>query len=481
MDKLLNRNDITKLQILYYILSGNNMYRAIEEIELALDLSYYIVKSCIKELTNDLKEIYAEEERCRIERCGEGYRVAGDAKNVIAMLVWRYGGSSKVFQFLDAILNKKDFSLLKYSRENYLSTSSAYNAKKNLESFFSYYNIRLDGNYKIRGNEFSIRQLLFSVYFTIFNEFENPFSNFVTIESEHLMAHILNDYTLNALAEGDKNKLYFFLYITTIRLDTGETLSQDNHYFFPQTERTETSQFLQKRFNLSEESAAIECQSIKFFLETEKILPYSTSVFKNEVVQSIVEQADAFISFLEKYSIEFKSKYSMNIANHGLRDIFKNILLCSMLRIDNLFYLRHEDVCLHYPTQFVICKSFMEKYFFERADLGAALSRNNSLMLSVVFAVTTLFEFSHLQYEVKVKLDFNLGISYQREIQNLMTHMIDLPITIVVEKNLEADIVVTDRYKSNHTENRIIDWSYPPTVSDWQRLSNKISELLFQN
>ena len=479
MEKLLDEADITKMKIVNYLLSSPNRYRKIEEIVSTLELSYYTVTTSINnELADDFKNFFSGSQQCSIRRIDEGYQLVGATQNILSVLLWHYGRRARNFHLLDTLLKSNDFSVVKYSKATSLSTSRINKVKKDLRLFLVDYQIDLNYKCQLVGEEYSIRQVLYSTYFSIFKEFERPFPEYVYLEAVNLIQRVASDFSLDYLTEADKNKVLLFLCILVIRLHSGNDLGEKNAYFSPLITQTESStqSMLMTQFKFSE-SASMEYQSIKLFLETEQIILYTTSVFHYSVTHSIIALTDSFLHFIRKSDVDVRNRAAIEMVNYGLRDVFKLVTLCSPCRVDDLFYLRREDVQVHYSGQFHLCEKLLRGFLTkEDAQCGKTL-KNQSMMLRLVSILTNIFEFTSFQKKVRLRLDFSLGSSYHYELHNWIAHMIDVPIEIVFEPEKAADIVITDRMLEKKRPEEVVYWSYPPTIQDWRLLNEKISKL----
>lgn len=464
----------------YFILSGNERMRAVDQVENDLGLTYYMVDYSFKELNQDLIDIYKETggELCQLQKVGNRYyQITGIVETVVSRLFWFYGARSKLFILLNNIFTSQKFTPSKHSQDNFLSSASVYIAKNELRDFLLDYNIQLSNAYRLVGDEFSIRQLLFSIYFGIYKEFEYPFKKQVEVESTIFLETVINDFNIE-LTSGDRSKLLLYLSVLFIRLQSKNIMQTEEAYFYPSSKQSATANYLQKRFKLNDETSNIELQNIQWFLEAEKLLPFCSTLFCYETEKETVELANLFIKNLTNQDIETENDHPMEtMLSSRVQEIFRYLILCSSKRVDHLFYLRQADVYFFYPTHYYLCKNFLEKHYFKESRSSLHSVNYKFLLLNFLTSITNLFEVSHLRYRIKVKLDFISGKLYQDEIENLIKHMIDLPISITFKQS-EADLIITDRYHKHKKSNQVINWTYPATIHDWSHLTNAIIHFL---
>ncbi|MFR3685007.1 MAG: helix-turn-helix domain-containing protein [Enterococcus sp.] len=482
MEELFNKQDPIKIKLIYYLLTGPSRYREKSDIEKLFNLSSYSVETRIKELNAELVQVQVTKEKCKIIEIEKGYQVVGNIGDIVSRLLWFYGKKARSFILLDMIVQSKKFSMKKYSEKIFLEVSSTYKIKKELKTFLQLYQVDLKPKYQLSGEEHAVRQLLFSIYFTIFKTFEWPFPDYIHVEADQLFRQVVMDHQveLKEMAEGDKQKIFCFLGVIVIRMNRGAFLQENNPCFSPLQHSTRTVEFFQRKFKLSEAIASVEYQSIEQFLKLEQIIGSRSSTLNEGALEAVQAMADDFLRYLHRSKVGFKNKESAEQTNEGLLFVFEKVLLYSTQRIDSLFYLRKNQVSAHYPTQFQICKTFLENYFSKKEGCERTLIENHSLLLSLLSLLDEVLEYSHVHYEVKVRLDFSLGTDYQREILNLMNHKLNLPILLSSTKEDPVDILLTDRNEKTSDKKNIVTFSYPPTTSDWTNLSELILKVLFR-
>lgn len=479
MKRLLSKENFQKLQIVCYVLSSSKQLRKPKEIEEEFNLSSPTVESRCEELNNDIHQVMGETANCRLEHSFNEYRMVGNTENIFNLLLLKYGKQSRTFRLLHMIVNQKDVSIVKYLEVAHVGESNAYNMKDKLKIFLKDFQLDVGYKSKLIGEEYDIRQLLYSIYYTIFKNLEVPFETYVENEAKQLLDQLLNEELYSfELSEGDKSKLLMYLMVTVVRINHQYFLHEKNPYISPERKSVPTSRFIQNRFNLSDKRANLEYQLIKSFLEIERILPYSSTVYMLDITQQIYNEASEFLGFLKQYRIDKSDIQALEIINFGLQNIFKNVFLSASKRVDHLFYLSEADVLGSSTFQFEICYSVLKTYLKKRGSFYSGLLNNHSLIRQMLVSLETVFETSGLRYEVAVRLEFGLGTLHQHYIKDLIQHKLGLPIVIVDSSKEKSDILVSDRPLNLRDKTRVLVWNDPPTSSDWEVLMKFIREEL---
>ncbi|MGG5369646.1 helix-turn-helix domain-containing protein [Enterococcus sp. AZ196] len=476
MEKLFDQSKVKKMTLVHYILSGPNQTRKISEIIRDLKMERRGVKKLGEELMTDIQLVAQESAECSLELDDNTYQLTGQVEDLLSRLILYYGKRSDLFQLLHMVVKEKSFSITGYEASIHLASGSFYDKKKELNGFLADYGLKIGAKHQLTGEEYPIRQLLFSIYHTLFKDIESPFEAYIQAEAQQLFNQLLSE-ELKAvtLCQGDQSKLMMYLMITVIRINNGHFLHKNNDLLIPGRQSSSTIPFIQERFNLSKERANLEYQFIQSFLELEKIVPYPTMVYTVTVMRKINQIAGDFLKFLNQYHIDESNTQLLYTIDFAVRNMFKNVLLSSSMRVDSLIYLRESDLSDQYPVQFKICQAFLESYFKKEPLLDPALLTNRSLMLHLLTSLEAVLEIGNLRYEVALRLDFYSGTSYQENIRNLIEHKLNLPITIVNTAE-KAHIVVADHQVHPKLGERVLMWNYPPTPTDWEVLTEWIRE-----
>lgn len=479
MKKLLSESNDQQLQICHYILSSPKQSRSSKEIQDALNLSEHIVKTRCDALIADIQQIAETPMHCLLEYAFNQYKISGSSGDIINRLLLKYGKKSRIFQLLHMIVTKSYVAISNYQDIAFVGESNAYNMKDNLKDFLSDYGLSIGKKNQLIGEEYVIRQLLYSIYYTIFKNLEIPFESYIENEAQQIFNQLLKEELCSfELSEADKNKLLTYLMITVLRINHQYFLHEKNKYFPSERRFTQTIQFIQKRFKLSNERANLEWQLIKSFLEIEKIIPYANTIYRQETTQKINNAAEGLLKYLEQYRIDRSNKQTLELIDFGFRNMFKMVFLSASKRVDSLFYLRETDVSEGDSFHLKICHAFMHSYIQEEGEVYQCLLKNHLLMRDLTISLERILLESGLRYEVSIRLDFSMGPSYQEYIKKWIQRSLDIPITIVENSKEKANILVTDYLTKSRNEERLLIWSKPSTPNDWKALKEWIREEL---
>lgn len=479
MDELFSEKSFTQLQMLHFIASGPNKMRKTKEVVDSVPISQQTVRIYLNDLMDDILQVMPKDASCRLKKIPHGYQIIGAEQDVLARLVLKYGKQSPIFMLLHMVVTSKRFSINNYCEKAYVSSGNFYKKSDKLKVFLANYGLSMNSRFQIIGEEYDIRQLLFSVYFTLFKDIDNPFASFVVAEAQQVLDQFLNEELKTVtFGKSDRNRFLMYLMISVLRINGGHFLHEKNPYFPSERHSSPTIDFLKRRFGFSDRRANLEYQLLKSFLELEKIVPYSTMHYTHDITESFIMIAGDFVKLLKQHSISEADEQSLEAINFGLRNMFKNILLSESKRVDSLFFLREADVSEEFPVQFKICLEFLNTYFQKEPMLNPSLLRNRSLMLHLFISLEEVFELGHLRYDVALRVDCSYGVFGREYIKRKIRQQLALPITIVDSDEQKADILITDRSTSPDTNERILVWNYPPTSSNWETLIASIKEKL---
>ena len=150
-----------------------------------LGLSKFKTRNYIIELNKEFTEFktkpeiqISEEAEIHVERVN-----LTDIKNLRRIYFQR----SKIARLLTEIVDSK-VTIEKFAENHFLSISRAYVKRRELVSFLEQHQIKLKKNILV-GEEINIRNVLFGVYFGVFNGFSMPFRESVMNEAKSIVQY----------------------------------------------------------------------------------------------------------------------------------------------------------------------------------------------------------------------------------------------------------------------------------------------------
>lgn len=182
LDYLIEEEDREKLLLARYLEFEKKNYVVLPKLYETLGLSKFKTRNYIIELNKEFTEFktkpeiqISEEAEIHVERLN-----LTDIKNLRRIYFQR----SKIARLLTEIVDSK-VTIEKFAENHFLSISRAYVKRRELVSFLEQHQIKLKKNILV-GEEINIRNVLFGVYFGVFNGFSMPFRESVMNEAKNI-------------------------------------------------------------------------------------------------------------------------------------------------------------------------------------------------------------------------------------------------------------------------------------------------------
>ncbi|MBO0472274.1 hypothetical protein IGL98_002957 [Enterococcus sp. DIV0840] len=398
-------------------------------------------------------------------------------KDSLLTLQWHYQKESKLFLLLDAIFKSEDFSFEDFSSKYYLSLSAAYLLKSELDKLLTTYDIKIDSNLNLSGNETTIRIFLYDVYFYSFNSLEFPFSKEIVTLTNLLLHRIDKLYSMN-YAPSQAAKLRFYLAILFQRLYAGNTIALHGKPL-----ETKSAQYSEKVMSIKNWFSDHTTLTLKEIVQEVSFI-YSFLIAEQLIMSNnpkgIAEHIDTFCP--EAFSLnklllkELKTVMGINQQTPN----FSNIKW-GLLRIHYKFlHFTHTDAAYsfdfdfsffkeNYPDFFLFIDSFIRKQQLDE-------NKTNALKYDYLFLLIQCVPAAIFSKPIYICIDFSYGESYNSFIlDNIQSFKF---LNIVVEESLSerTALYLSDLKPAGLTCDYII-WKKPPLASDWEHFGNKVVKL----
>lgn len=221
VDYLLEEEDREKLLIARYLEFEKKNYLVLPKLYEAIGLSKFKTRNYMNDLNKDFSFLVTKPE---IFISDEGEI---EVKNLnltdIKNLRRAYFDRSKIAQLLTEIIDS-GISIEKFAENHFLSISRAYVKRKELVSFLARQEIKLRKNV-IVGDETNVRNMLFGVYFGVYNGFKLPFKESVMNEARNIIQYF--EYLFNLKLSATKRiKLNVLTTITLLRAYNKQFISK---------------------------------------------------------------------------------------------------------------------------------------------------------------------------------------------------------------------------------------------------------------
>lgn len=455
-----------KLAILRYIELKD---RSIEVRELAsfIEVTETRLKKFIDELNN---ELYQFESNAHIHSDGVIVHPINIDYSIVKKFRLSYYKEAPTFLLFKAFI-EENMTVKEFSIRHYFALPTVYLRQRTIKKFLSKHNLEIK-NGKVVGNETIIRNLIFSVFFDIYNGIELPFTEEIRNQIKSLSEYLTFLFHLR-LSKTEQVKLNLLIGILICREKNGFSLSKEEDFFI-----FLTSSDIQLVIDKIADFLSIEDETKKC-IEIRYLLGFLKSLGVDEV--PVVIQASKFED-IDEISINLASKITseLKINEHKNRISFENKLI-ALNRYRQIF-----DFTLS-----SFASSNQRDYFLESyPKLSKAVTRAltickeqlhfsdetivNQLFFEYVFLLINHFAF--IEIPVYVCVDFSLGNLYTNFIQNQIQGFKNL--NIIVENRLtsKTDIFVSDSVIENLSITQII-WKRPPTPNDWEVFGDAIIDV----
>lgn len=477
MEKILQPKDVVKIKILNYLITHDEQYCDVSELEKEFCISYYLVRTLIEEIIDEIKNCSFIYQKPEIKKVEGRYRFIGEHQNIMSYLIWKYGKVSKKFELIDAFLKCKDYNLTKFSMTHYVSMSKSYQVRKELIEFFSNFDIKMSKDLKLYGNEFKIHQVLYSLYYSIFSYFEYPFSSYIESEVEKMISIISKEFKLKN-NPSNLLKLKYFLSIIILRVQNKEfKIDSYKHYFVENTVVTNLTKYFTKRFRFSASEASLLYQEIKAFLTFEKYIRYESIVFTPKLSQTLFDYTDYAVSKLNKYKFFTKDINELGYVYYNLNEFIKISVLYTLCRVDPYFYYTKKSIESGYALQFAYIRDLINRYPYQDKNV---LYENRNLLLNAKNLFYKLKSYLFLDRTISIKTDMVSSTNIENHIIEHLSNLLSLLPRIIFSKESQCDLLITDNVMTTTISQRVLYFSVSPNSGDWRKLAQVIDETLLQ-
>jgi hypothetical protein len=469
---IFNRDDERKLQLLQHILTKKNSYCSIIELEDKFGLSYYLVRTLMEELIEDIQNSTMANNNFYIQKQDNGYSFEGDYAHIVLYLNWFYGKQSKLFKFLHATLTNPYFNILQFSSDNFLSTSTAYKLRTDLTLLLNNYNLELDHEYKITGDEFVIHQFLYSIYFRIFNYFEFPFNSFIETEAKNLVYTIKDSLNIS-LSESDFTKLKLFSAIVFLRKNFLQENDTDSFFYNILPIDTFQSIFKNaKELHLNTTQIDTIAKDYQCFLEFEHIVPFSQIVFSSDIYVEVNKYASLILKEFSFLNLKIKKRTDYNLVFSTIKNFILQNKIIEKNRVDLLFH----EIC-DFSKSYCFEHFLLERIQKALASLdGVFIFKHRASQFRLALLISKLLNYFYLEQPIKIHFDLNFNkVSIYEMIERLKKY-IPLDINLSLCDFTTADICVSDKaFLDQKIEKNVVYVSPLITEVEYKKIADIIS------
>lgn len=468
LDFFLEDRERMKLSVIRYIEIKKDKNIILTDLTSFIGISEVRIKKIIDELNYELTQF---ETNPKIINDGLIIRSINIDYSIVKRLRMEYFKKAPTFLLFKSFL-EESMTVKEFSKQYYLALPTIYIRQRLIKSFLTTYGIKIK-NGRLLGNEITLRNIIFSVYFEIYNGIELPFSKVIVQQINSLTKYLSFLFHLK-LSKTETVKLDLLIGILLCRVKNEFYLSEEEDYFYFKKKNSAVDRVVEKISNLL------------FINETEKGINevrYLLGFLKSIGVEDIpIQVKEIKFKDVDKTSRNISEKiYSeLNIKEHRNKINFEKNLI-NVNRNHKIF-----DFILSSFNSDDQTTYFFEVYPNFSSAVAKALSiYKNDLCFGDETLVNQLFfEYMFLlinayplaEVPVYVCVDFSLGKSYTNFIQNQIKGFKNLNIILENRLTSQTNIFVSDSVIEALSIKQII-WKRPPTPLDWEMFGDAIIDV----
>jgi len=472
---LLNKNDQLKLDILLTLESQPNTM-SIKNIVEKLQVSEYYITGAINSLITDVERIGLPEALFSIEILDNKIvqYTRHSSLSAFNYLLYIYSLESNFSLFFKNFLFESVSTQVEFLEENFISKTSFFRLRKEFEPILNRFNVSMTAKIQLLGSERDIRNFLYIYLLTSYGDVKAPFSPDLEIELDKLIDSVENLLPVT-LFNSDRLKLRYYLYVIYVRTNL-------HHYI--STNKPTNSDYN----NIMERVSVL---FINFFKLTNEFEAQSIVddlfifLFASGIIPSIKLHNDVLPAL---GAIRKKFQTDFHISNETMRQLFTPDVNIKMAQ-----YLTHL-IFFNYPINSLVDpqnisylnENFLEYQSFSRSVitnlLPAYLPRHKHLLKHYAQALSTdlllliiaNFDLNLVTSPVIVTIDFTYGDNYNKFVEHEIMNFKSLNLMVTHKLTDQTDIFISNLSPHVISSTHKIQWTSPPTASDWAFLGNLI-------
>lgn len=487
MSEKMNTNDLLtshsryKYYLLKYLEGNKSHFNSFRQVCEFLGLSKFKMERYLHELKS---ELYRYETNPSITLTEDGEIVS---KNLTMLVVKEqrlmYLKESIQFQLMHEVLINEQ-SIDTFSQQSFLSLSQSYTLKNGLKKL-----LKTEGiDYKkseLLGDEFKLRNFLYSFYYDYFNGIEYPFSEEIKKKVRIIMQRLIYFFNLT-LPNTKQTKLELFLSILLLRIRRQHFIRET--YFLDwesnSLEEKELYSMIAKelfegRENQLEHSKT-ELQYLTLFLYLEEIIPQTPLKLNAKLgteaealTQQFVTNLMNDLSFRSVVTSEQKVRYKEAIAADILRINQKWLIY----QFKSSTFVSDEQITFFkesYPMFDQVIQAEFKKW--DQIQLLKTAEEKVKLYYDYMFTLIVHLPMTSLEEKIYVCVDFSHGKNYTKYILEMIKSFKNLNIQLEERVSSNTQLYVSDAVISKLRCQQII-WKNPPNSDDWEEFGNVVLHL----
>ncbi len=469
-------NDDDQISFIVLHLLTDSDAGTISRAELAekLDLTRYQLDKCFDNLNNDLSLVAGEAPSYVDETIPGVWHVNNVTADMLQriQLQYLYRATKYVileYQFFYSTLSGKTA----FAEANHLSRSSFYSGERALAKLLKKENFYTPTSL-VEDPEFTIRLHLFQLYYTLFNDIDDPFPDLD--ERVTKLLAIYHSSFNRVLAPTQEVKLSFFLKVWLKRLGNGGKLTEET-IKTPVTDETATDfltqvqQLLSDTYTVSQQ----ELDYVYYFLLSQALVEPKNDQVLADTFPLAKRLTDDFIKSLSGGRI-IVSRDALNWM--ALRDsLFSVHMQYTSFYIEPTTFTDPSKTTFFrdlYPAFDIVITKFITNLVHSHLIPVNGNGQVN-LYFSYMFSLINSVPPEAVVDRVHIFVDFSQGCLYSNYVKKSLNAFDNANLVLETQLNDDVDIYISDFHSKKVTAPQVV-WQDPPTPNDWSNLADMILE-----
>lgn len=473
--KLLNKKDILSLSILSTLESKQKLI-PIQSLSQDLKVSEYHVRSGLDQLILDEKRLGLPIPLFKIEILDNKMIQYTRCSSLSAYnyLRYIYANESNFMPFFQNFLFEKSRSQVDFFEDNFLSKTSFFRLRKQFKATLNLFDIDISSDVKLIGKEQHIRSFLYLYLLTTTGDIEIPFSNDFISQSDKLINAIAVTLKLQ-FSNADTLKLQYYLYIVFPRHLQQHPLPSKNNYS-QDAQLDKLAEILTSFFAFDSVSEGIATAiELRIFLYSEGMITLLPVPDQTLLVINLIREK--FIHYFniddDMVDILFNHDVNTNLAQFLTHVSHFNYHVNLLSKVEKINFL--DDNFYEYKRFSQDIINLLPKYYANRQKF---ISRyHTSLVTDFLLFIVSNFNLSQLTKPILVTIDFTYGHTYTKLIENEISKFSGLNIVTTKHLSDKTDILISNLSPQTLPTVHKLQWTSPPTSSDWAFLGNLIIDI----
>ncbi|MGX7419957.1 helix-turn-helix domain-containing protein [Carnobacterium gallinarum] len=475
MEGLLEEDARYKLYLLKIFEIKKNQIVSIDTLCELLMLSKFKVQKYIDTLNSEYVVKEASSDFIVNER---GDLICYDStKEQISQLRLQYLMESGIFKLFHELVDAP-ISIEKFSKKYFLSLSKGYALKKELSRFLKPWGLSLKKD-RIEGDEGSLRNVLFEVYYYFYNGLSFPFNAEIYQKTNQLYNNVVASFNLS-IPPTQKIKLEIFLAIQWLRIKNHRVLKKSFiHVPVGELEKLRgIRQNLEGDKGFFKEFVDNECAYLFLFLSTQQMIELPLKLNDEETNLKITNITENLIIDV-KNKLQLKEQITELEKQEAYEHLVKRLnqihtsffifpFTATTFISENQIQFFEET----HPVFHQIIKAFIN-HLVEEQILTMGENEQIKLYYDYMFAMIMHFPNTYIEDDFYICVDFSHGVTYSDYIAETIRSFKNM--NIVVERKIYPH---TALYVSDFSITKLncpqIIWENPPTANDWEQFGDKV-------